>query len=451
MSRWLKERENMETSSWEYLKAKLIMRKTILIGLIAITSFLPLTFLDLNEPTSTLVIYKLLAKAGSLCGTVLILWQFLLGFRAAMGKIMRDYLWVLETHKQIGKYILLLISLHPIFITLYYLEKKNINLFLLEGTAFFKWWVLGGMLAFALFIAVVLTSVFLREYLGRVKWYSVHILSYAAFALALGHAFALGSTIGTTGAYYFWLGLSIIAAAFLLYRLICRAELLSAKHVVTKVENVGNNVTRISCEPAGRKLKAQLGQFIFFRRGLKGRIRPFTVSHYQPQTGEMSITVKALGETTQNLQSIKPGETVYIDGPYGVFSHAAMKTQRSIVMIAGGIGITPFLRLFEELAYQPGRELHLFYGNKKKHEILYKQELENVETVNVIHVLSDQPEYQGETGYITIDLLRKYLHRPLNEYEFLICGPPVMITKLESDLSAQDVPQERIHHELFGY
>ncbi len=442
----------MKTACWEHLKARLIVRKAILIGLIAITSFLPLTFLDLNEPTSTLVVYKLLAKAGSLCGTVLILWQFLLGFRAAAGRIMRDYLWVLVAHKQIGKYILLLVSLHPVFITLYYLEKRNVNPLLLEGAGSFKLWALAGMFAFALFLAVVLTSVFWRERLGRTKWYSVHITSYAALALVLGHAFALGSTIGTTtGAYYFWIGLSIIAAAFLLYRLICRAELISAKHIVIKVEKLGDNVTRISCEPIGRKLKPRLGQFVFFRRGLRGRIRPFTVSHYQPQTGELSVTVKAMGVATKNLQSIKPGEAVYIDGPYGVFSQAALKTQRPIVMIAGGIGITPFTRLFEELAYEPDRELHLFYGNKKKHEILYKEELENVETVNIIHVLSDQPEYQGETGYITTDVLRKYLCRPLKEYEFLICGPPRMIMKLEEGLSAQGVPQEQIHHELFRY
>lgn len=441
----------METAGWEHFKARLIMRKAILIALIAFTSLLPLVFLNLNEPTHSLVVYKLLAKGGSLCGTVLILWQFALGFRTAVGKLMRDYLWVLEAHKQIGKYILLLVVLHPIFITLYYIEKKNINPLLLEGTAYFNWWVLAGIFAFVLFLAVVLTSVFWRERLGRIKWYSVHILSYAALALVLGHGFALGSTIGTTGAYYFWTALSLIAASFLIYRLICRAGFMSARCVVTNVENIRHNVTRISCEPLGRKLNPRLGQFVFFRRGLKGRIRPFTVSHYEPQTGELSVTVKAFGSTTQNLQKIKTGETVYIDGPYGVFSQAALTTNRPIVMIAGGIGITPFTRLFEELAYEPDRELHLFYANKKKHQILYKEELENKETVNVIHVLSDQPEYPGETGYITTDVLKKYLHRPLDEYEFLICGPPEMTEELESALTQDDVPSAQIHHELFGY
>ncbi len=77
--------------------------------------------------------------------------------------------------------------------------------------------------------------------------------------------------------------------------------------------------------------------------------------------------------------------------------------------------------------------------------------LEDVERVDVIHVLSHDPHYPGETGYITTDLLKNYLPEELTAYEILICGPPVMIRKLEAPLAEEDVPPDQIHHELFEY
>jgi len=427
------------------------VRKISLLLVIGATAFFPMLFVDLEEPTTSLVLYKILAKLGSLCGGTLIIWQFLLGFHGTAGKIIPDLLWVLTLHKQIGKYIIFTVVLHPIFITLYYIEKKGINPFLLEGPLSFWVWVLAGEIAFLLFALVVLTSVFWREQLGRTKWYYIHLSSYAALGIVLAHGLAIGTTIEKTGAFYFWTVLLFFTMGFVWYRMACRAGLLSKKYRVDKTERVGPNVTRISCEPLGKRIEPRLGQFVYFRRRLGGRLRPFTVSHYEPHTGELSVTVKALGHTTRDLQSVKAGEIVYIEGPYGIFSQAVLESRRPIVMIAGGIGITSFTRLFEELAKEPNKEVHLFYGNKKRHEIVYKEEMENVEHINVIHVISDDAAYPGETGYITTNLLKKYLSQSLRGYEFLICGPPVMTKKLESHLAMEGVPEVQIHHELFSY
>jgi NAD(P)H-flavin reductase len=179
-------------------------------------------------------------------------------------------------------------------------------------------------------------------------------------------------------------------------------------------------------------------------------VRPFTVSHYDKESGEISVTVKAIGKTTGNLQNTQAGDTVYIDGPYGVFSRTALQSDKPIVMVAGGIGITPFTQLFEELAYEPDREVHLFYGNRNKQEIVYKEEFENADHVNTVHVLSEEDDYEMETGFVRTELISKYVG-DLRRYEFLICGPPPMITKLEAALLEAGVPDEQIHHELFGY
>ncbi len=427
------------------------LRKILLIGAVLLTSLVPLAFVRFNEPTPTLQIYKGLAKTGALCGTVLFAWQFLLGFRQAVGKVMRDLLWVLGMHKTIGRYALFLVALHPIFITLYYLDKKGFNPLLLQGDWPFRGFVLLGQIAFAVFLVIVVTSVFFRERLSLRAWYLTHLTSYLALPLVLVHSLPIGMTVGETGLGHVWWGLAGILALFYVFRILCWLTFFSRKHVVDEVEQVGPDVVKITARPLAGRMQPELGQFIYFRRGFWGPTRPFTVSHYEPDCGCISVTVKALGRATTQFQEIEPGETVYIDGPYGVFAHAALQSERPLVMIAGGIGITPFRRIFEELAYEPGREVHLFYGNKSANEIVYEEELNDVETITVIHVISHDPHYPGETGFITIDLLRKHLQRDLPEYEFLLCGPPVMVSKLGTGLAEAHVPEQQIHHEMFSY
>jgi len=425
--------------------------KLILIALIIITTAIPMFFVRLDEPCAKLQLFKFFAKMGSLCGSVLLAWQFILGFRAIAGKLICDLIWVLKSHKTIGKYVLVLITTHPIFITIYYLKKKAINPLMLQGDWPFKAYVLLGELAFLLLILIVLTSIFCRSRMSLSTWFGIHLTSYIVLSLIFVHSLPIGMTLNQTPLYNGWVLLAILLAVLFVFRLLYRLELFSAKYLVHSVEKVGPAVVKITASPVSAKIKPHLGQFIFFRWGLLKPSRPFTVSHYNPQTHDLSITVKASGKITTLLQSIKPGEKVYIDGPYGVFCHAAIQSDRPLVMIAGGIGITPFIRLFEELAYQPDRQLHLFYGNKYKHEIVYKQELENTEKINIIHVMSQDMDYPGETGYITTELLKKYLSHSLYEYEFMICGPPVMTKKLEEELAAENIPQIQIHHELFSY
>ncbi len=426
-------------------------RKLILIIVIAVTAALPMYFVRFNEPTPALQVFKFFAKAGSLCGTVLIVWQFLLGFRAIAGRFLQDLIWVLNLHKSVGKYALILIALHPVFITLYYVVKKGSNPLLLEGGRPFSGYVLLGEIAFGLFVVIVVTSVFLRKRISFSTWYGFHLSSYVALPLVFVHSIPVGMTLNASGLYYVWVGLLVLVAGLFVLRFLFRLGIFSFPYEVSMVENVGPCVVKISSRPLAGKIRPKTGQFIYFRRGVRGAVRPFTVSHYDGESGELSITVKALGKTTTSLQSIKTGEKVYIQGPYGVFSHAAIQNNSPLVMIAGGIGITPFVRLFEELAHEPGRELHLFYGNKNADSIVYKSELDNVEHVNVIHVLSEEPGYTGEKGFVTTDLLKRYLKQPLVEYEFLICGPPVMTSKLKKALAKEDVPQAQIHHELFSY
>lgn len=72
------------------------VRKIAIVVAVVLTSIIPVLFVPLNEPRADLNVYKLLAKAGSLCGTMLIVWQFLLGWRTLAGRVVVDLIWVLD-------------------------------------------------------------------------------------------------------------------------------------------------------------------------------------------------------------------------------------------------------------------------------------------------------------------------------------------------------------------
>jgi len=430
---------------------KVAARKRILIAAVIITAASPLLFVRWNEPTAALQTFKMLAKTGALCGTLLAVWQLLLGLRLLAGRALTDLIWVLNSHKTIGRWVLFLIALHPVFITIYYMIKKGFNPLFLEGGFPFAGYVAIGMTALLIFLAVVITSVFFRAHLAAHTWFGIHITSYLAVSLVFVHSLPIGMTVGETGLGRIWWVLGLLLVGIFVFRASFRLGAFTSLHKVSEAKKVGPDVTKISMKPVRKRMDPKVGQFVYIRRGLWGPSRPFTVSHYNEGTGELSVSIKALGPTTTWFQSMKPGESVYIDGPYGIFGQEALQSEKPVVMIAGGIGITPFMRLSRAFSKTSRDEVVLFFGNKKTEEITYKKELEQIPDLRIIHVISHEPDYPGEKGFITTDLMKHHLDRALTAYEFLLCGPPVMTQKLEADLLKNGVPNTQIHHEMFSY
>lgn len=423
------------------------IRKAVLLTTIIVSTIAPLAFLRFNEPTFGLNLYKLLAKAGSLCGTVLLIWQCLIGYRVIGGRLVRDFIGLLNGHKTVGKYVLFLILLHPVFITLYYLEKKQINPFSLSIGFPFDLYVILGITALIILFLVVITSVFFRTKMRFPSWFGLHVTSYAAVILIFIHSIPIGQTIAETPLGPIWVLLAGFVVLAFLYRLLRQAGIGDARYTITKVQDAQDGAVEIVCGPQQKKLTPEIGQFIYFRRNRGQSGRPFTVSRFDQD--RLSITVKAQGDYSTNLQTARPGENVYLDGPYGVFLQQALQSSRPLVMIAGGIGITPFYRLLTE--YQGSKDRILFYGSTTTDEIIYHQKLDELKQGKVVHVISEQEDYEGEKGFITLELIEKYVQQELKAYEFLLCGPPVMILKIEQALLDAGIPSKQIHHELFSF
>ncbi len=130
-----------------------------------------------------------------------------------------------------------------------------------------------------------------------------------------------------------------------------------------------------------------------------------------------------------------------------------------VVLIAGGIGITPLLSMLNwSLIEQPGREIWLFYGVRNASEAVMTAHLEALAAAHSnFHLrccwsdaLPEDVAGRDNTrcGRINVDLLRVEL--PLKPYHFYICGPTPMMASLVPALGDWGVSDARIHFEAFG-
>ena len=154
------------------------------------------------------------------------------------------------------------------------------------------------------------------------------------------------------------------------------------------------------------------------------------------------------------LANLKAGDRIEASGPEGTFYYEPVRDAATVVGIAGGSGITPFLSMAAAIA--DGTEdfcLTLLYGSRTKDDILLKEEFDEItaktDKVKVIHVLSEEKAEGFEYGFITAELIKKY--SPGNEeFSVFLCGPQQMYTFVDSELELLDLPAKYIRHELFG-
>ena len=181
---------------------------------------------------------------------------------------------------------------------------------------------------------------------------------------------------------------------------------------------------------------------------------PFTISSSPLKKDNVSVTVKQLGDFTNSLSNAKIGDRAYIDGSFGSFSYLKKPSNKKICFIAGGIGITPFLGMLRYMSSKDNdKEVILLWGVRDKSEIICKDEFEEysslLKSFKFIPVISNDSTYEGEKGFIDTEKFQKYV-RNIFDYDFYICGPPIMMEAQLNNLRKLGVPKENIHFERFS-
>ena len=201
------------------------------------------------------------------------------------------------------------------------------------------------------------------------------------------------------------------------------------------------------------------GQYISLKLSLEGSFvtRAYSISSSPKDAlkGIMSITIRTNPNgfvADKLLDNLKVGDRIISSDPQGQFYYEDLRDAKTVVGLAGGSGITPFLSM--AYAIRDGVEdfnLTLLFGSRDRENILFEDELSEIakacSKVKVIHVLSEEVVDGYEHGFITAELIKKYAPQD-EEYSVYFCGPDAMCKFLEPEIKKLELPQRLYRRKL---
>jgi predicted ferric reductase len=358
-------------------------------------------------------------------------------------------------HRKLGPWSLYLIGAHVLFIVLSFAGQDNVmlavELWRMLNTFDWMWLALAG---FVLMVMAGVTSYKkARAKMSYETWWIIHIYTYFAIAASFMHQVLNGQMfVNHPLNRFYWTALYVLmAASIIVYRFgIPIFKSLRHNLVVEKVVVEGPGI--ISIIMKGRKLHklaAEGGQFFswrFLTRGHALMSHPYSLSA-APTENHLRITVKDLGDHSRSVAYLKPGTRVFVEGPYGAFT-AGRATMKHIVLVGGGVGITPVRALLDE--FKNGVQIDLLYRVSRAEDLVLKEELDYLQansngTIRIHYLVGSRREHPMDAKALEALIPR------VADSDIYICGPAPLVESVKAAATELGVPKNRFHDEAFEF
>ena len=185
--------------------------------------------------------------------------------------------------------------------------------------------------------------------------------------------------------------------------------------------------------------------------------RPYSLccSPYRALKGEYQILVKDMknGFASEYINNnFEVGTKLDISAPEGTFNYEPLRDGKKVIGIAGGSGIAPFMSLAQAIAdNSEDFELTLLYGSRTEEEILFKEELEELEKktdkIKVVHILSDEEKEGYRHGFISAELIGEFLEEGNSIF---VCGSQGMYDYILSEAAKLNIPKKFLRFDAYG-
>jgi ferredoxin-NADP reductase len=224
---------------------------------------------------------------------------------------------------------------------------------------------------------------------------------------------------------------------------------------------IAKSVLQLTLEPVDPKnfvVHAEAGQWVslhllnedgsvWAKRSYSIALAPADIGHDK----RIELGIKVIGDFTKRVKTLKKGDIVELQGPFGVFT---LKDSPRSVFFAGGIGITPLRSMIRHAKHvYPDMDMILFYSVRDIEESAYGKEFEKMESDSFKLITQSpcvvDPDASGGFGDVDPGLVDGAVSDYTNT-EFYLCGPVDYMDKITKFLGTRDVPNERIQVERFS-
>ncbi len=189
-----------------------------------------------------------------------------------------------------------------------------------------------------------------------------------------------------------------------------------------------------------------------------GNLRSFSLAS-APDDDDLTIATRMRGTPfKRDLAALAPGAAVRASGPYGELVLA--DDAQPVVLVAGGIGITPFRSMLRDAARRGDpRSFTLLYGNRTPQATAWYAEWDalaaRLPRLAVVHCMSEPaaavPPWTGETGFVDEKLVARHVADPSAPVWYVV-GPPAMTAAVRDVLANLGVDDAAVRVEDFaGY
>jgi predicted ferric reductase len=314
--------------------------------------------------------------------------------------------------------------------------------------------MVSATIATGILVGVGLVSIrVIRSRMPYELWHVLHLSTYLVLLLSYGHQFADGRELVDGGpATWVWAGGYYLVIACLVQGRVLHPLRFNLRHRLRVADVVAESQDVFSIYIDARKIHeigARAGQFFrwrFLARGMWWQAHPFSLSA-APNGRWLRLTVKAVGEHTEQLKWLDPGVRVIAEGPSGVFTADRRRRYRALLMAAGS-GIAPIRALLEELP----RGTVVIYRASSESDLIFREELDwlaDMREAEIVYVIGRR-EDPGPRRAMSRRGLREIVP-DVSRRDVYLCGPEGFVTASVAVLRQLRVPRRQIHLDPFEF
>jgi predicted ferric reductase len=259
----------------------------------------------------------------------------------------------------------------------------------------------------------------------------------------------LGAVLGVLG---------VLLLAVLTHRWVLRALVdPSAEFLVREVRPESSTVsTLVLARPRSRHTadgteawRFAPGQFAWIRmhRSVAAPEHPFTIAS-SAHADEVEFTVRHhAGGFTAAIAQLRPGSPVWVDGPHGAFTADDARSATGLVMIAGGVGVTPMMSMLRTAAHRADpRRYHLVLVVSRRDDVLFRDELADLAGVLDLEVTEVLRTPGGDAAALVAAMGQEPDPAAL---DYFVCGSPTLVGTAFRAMDALGVPADHVRTEQF--